>query len=85
MITLLLQESRNTIAKAASILERCEVTMAGVGTQNVFENERVIVWHLDLEPGEHGERHTSRDLSRIPLGTRPPLSNSSPEPCSHFC
>ncbi len=32
--------------------------MAGVGTQKVFENERVVVWHLDLEPGEHGERHT---------------------------
>ena len=32
--------------------------MAGVGTQKVFENERVIVWHLDLEPGEQGERHT---------------------------
>ena len=32
--------------------------MAGVGTQKVFENERIIVWHLDLEPGEQGERHT---------------------------
>ena len=32
--------------------------MAGVGTQKVFENERVIVWHLDLEPGEEGERHS---------------------------
>ena len=32
--------------------------MAGVGTQKVFENDRVIVWHLDLEPGEEGERHT---------------------------
>lgn len=32
--------------------------MAGVGTQKVFENDRVIVWHLDLEPGEQGERHT---------------------------
>lgn len=32
--------------------------MAGVGTQKVFENERVVVWHLDLEPGEQGERHT---------------------------
>lgn len=34
--------------------------MAGVGTQKVFENERVNVWHLDLEPGEHGERHTHK-------------------------
>jgi hypothetical protein len=32
--------------------------MAGVGTQKVFENDRVIVWHLDLEPGQLGERHT---------------------------
>ena len=32
--------------------------MAGVGTQRVFEDDRVIVWHLDLEPGEHGEQHT---------------------------
>ena len=32
--------------------------MAGVGTQKVFENDRVIVWHLDLEPGQQGERHT---------------------------
>jgi hypothetical protein len=34
--------------------------MAGVGTQKVFENERVIVWHLDLKPGELGERHTHK-------------------------
>ena len=34
--------------------------MAGVGTQKVFENDRVIVWHLDLEPGEEGKRHTHR-------------------------
>ncbi len=26
--------------------------------QKVFENDRVIVWHLDLEPGEQGARHT---------------------------
>lgn len=32
--------------------------MAGVGTAKVFENERVVVWHLDLEPGETGARHT---------------------------
>ena len=34
--------------------------MAGVGTRKVFEDDRVIVWHLDLEPGEQGERHTHR-------------------------
>ena len=32
--------------------------MTGVGTQKVFENDRVIVWHLDLEPGQQTERHT---------------------------
>ena len=32
--------------------------MAGVGTQKVFESDRVIIWNLDLEPGEQGERHT---------------------------
>ena len=34
--------------------------MAGVGTQKVFENDRVIVWNLDLQPGEKGTRHTHR-------------------------
>ena len=34
--------------------------MAGVGTQKVFEDDRVIVWHLDLEPGEHGGTHTHK-------------------------
>ena len=34
--------------------------MAGVGTNKVFENDRVVVWHLDLEPGEQGARHTHR-------------------------
>lgn len=32
--------------------------MAGVGTRKVFEDDRVVVWHLDLEPGEQGEQHT---------------------------
>ena len=32
--------------------------MAGVGTQKKFEDERVIIWNLDLEPGEEVERHT---------------------------
>ena len=30
----------------------------GVGTQKVFEDDRVIVWHFDLAPGEQGETHT---------------------------
>ena len=32
--------------------------MAGVGTKKVYEDERVVVWHLDLEPGQQGEQHT---------------------------
>ena len=32
--------------------------MAGVGTQKVFESDRIVVWHLDLEPGEQVDRHT---------------------------
>jgi hypothetical protein len=32
--------------------------MAAVGTEKVFEDDRVIVWHLDLEPGETAPRHT---------------------------
>lgn len=34
--------------------------MAGVGTKKVFEDDRIVVWHLDLEPGERGERHTHK-------------------------
>ena len=34
--------------------------MAGVGTQKVFENDRIVVWHLDLEPGEQVQRHTHK-------------------------
>ncbi len=32
--------------------------MAGVGTRKTFEDERVIVWDLDLDPGEAVGRHT---------------------------
>lgn len=32
--------------------------MTGVGTRKVFEDDRVIVWHFDLEPGEQGKPHT---------------------------
>lgn len=32
--------------------------MSGAGTQKVFEDDRIVVWHFDLEPGETGERHT---------------------------
>ena len=32
--------------------------MAGVGTEKVFENDRVAVWHLDIEPGAEVEQHT---------------------------
>ena len=32
--------------------------MAGVGTQKVYEDDRVVLWHLDLQPGEESGRHT---------------------------
>lgn len=32
--------------------------MSDIGTKKVYEDDRVRVWHLDLEPGEHGKRHT---------------------------
>jgi hypothetical protein len=37
-----------------------EISMSGVGTRKVYEDDRVIVWHLDLEPGEHGKTHTHK-------------------------
>ena len=32
--------------------------MAGVGSEKVFENEKVIVWNFVLEPGEETPVHT---------------------------
>ena len=32
--------------------------MAGVGTNKVFENEKITVWELFLDPGEKHDRHT---------------------------
>ena len=32
--------------------------MSGLGSSKVFEDDRVIVWHFDLPPGERTERHT---------------------------
>ena len=32
--------------------------MAGVGTNRVFENDKVIVWEMALEPGESTGLHT---------------------------
>ncbi|MEM7225644.1 MAG: hypothetical protein AAF495_21880 [Pseudomonadota bacterium] len=32
--------------------------MAGVGTEKVFENDRVIVWNFELAPGEETQLHT---------------------------
>jgi hypothetical protein len=32
--------------------------MAGVGSQKVFENDKVIVWNFVLEPGEETPIHT---------------------------
>jgi hypothetical protein len=34
--------------------------MAGVGTQKVFEDDRISVWHMDLEPGEEVGQHTHK-------------------------
>jgi hypothetical protein len=34
--------------------------MAGVGTAKVFENEKVAIWELALEPGEKTGVHTHR-------------------------
>ena len=35
-----------------------DIDMAGVGTKKVFENDRVIVWELDLDPDERIPLHT---------------------------
>ena len=45
--------------------------MGGPGTKTVFEDDRVIVWHLDLEPGEQGSRHTHElgFVDRILMGS----------------
>ena len=32
--------------------------MAGVGTEKVFENDKVIVWNFELGPGEETPIHT---------------------------
>lgn len=32
--------------------------MAGVGTEKVFENDKVIVWNFELAPGEETPIHT---------------------------
>jgi len=32
--------------------------MAGVGTEKVFENDKVIVWNFELAPGEETPMHT---------------------------
>ncbi len=34
--------------------------MSGVGTRKVYEDDHLIVWHLDLAPGEHGAKHTHK-------------------------
>ena len=34
--------------------------MAGVGTQKVFENDKVSVWEFFLDPGKSVESHTHR-------------------------
>lgn len=34
--------------------------MAGVGTEKVFENDKVIVWNFVLAPGEETPMHTHK-------------------------
>ncbi len=34
--------------------------MTEVGTQKIFENEKIIVWELELSPGEELPLHTHR-------------------------
>lgn len=34
--------------------------MSGVGTKMVYEDDCVIVWHLELAPGEQGSKHTHK-------------------------
>jgi len=45
--------------------------MSGVGSRLVFEDDRVRVWHLDLEPGEQCEQHTHQldYVARIVAGS----------------
>jgi redox-sensitive bicupin YhaK (pirin superfamily) len=39
-----------------------EAAMADVGTKKLFENEKIVVWEMCLEPGEKTDTHThSRD------------------------
>ncbi|MBR72144.1 MAG: hypothetical protein CMM30_04300 [Rhodospirillaceae bacterium] len=38
--------------------------MAGVGTEKVFENDKIIVWNFELAPGEETPIHR-HDLSYI--------------------
>jgi beta-alanine degradation protein BauB len=37
-----------------------EIVMAGVGTEKVFENDKVIVWNFVLAPGEETPVHTHK-------------------------
>jgi hypothetical protein len=46
----------NEIAIAQFI--KWEASMAGVGTEKVFENDKVIVWNFVLEPGAETPLHT---------------------------
>lgn len=32
--------------------------MAGVGTEKIFENDRIIMWNFTLQPGEESPLHT---------------------------
>lgn len=44
--------------RAASIHTNEGDIMAGVGTEKIFENDKVIVWNFTLGPGEETPIHT---------------------------
>jgi hypothetical protein len=49
-----------------------------VGTKLLFENDRVRVWELALEPGEHVEKHVHRDDFLLIIATDGSLRHVDP-------
>lgn len=42
----------------AAVLKEATAHKAGVGSEKVFENDEVIVWNFELQPGEETPVHT---------------------------
>jgi hypothetical protein len=42
----------------AAVLEKTVAPKAGVGTEKLFENDKVIVWNFELAPGAETPMHT---------------------------